>query len=125
VGLVTSGPYAVVRHPQYLGILLGLAGFSLVGVRPISVVAFVTAVCSYLALMAFEESENERRFGAHYRAYRERVPCLIPLVPRALVRPFAPLFALPRPAQYAGLAALYVVLVAGALVWLRDRAFPT
>lgn len=125
LGLVTSGPYAVVRHPQYLGIFLGLAGFSLVGVRPISVIAFVTAFCTYLALMIHEESENERRFGARYLAYRERVPFLIPLVPRALVRPLAPLFAMPRPAQYAGLAVLYVVLVAGALSWLRDRSFPT
>ncbi|MDR7554008.1 MAG: isoprenylcysteine carboxylmethyltransferase family protein [Armatimonadota bacterium] len=125
MGLVTSGPYAVVRHPQYLGIFLGLAGFSLVGVRPISVIAFLTALCTYLALMIHEESENERRFGADYRAYRERVPFLIPLVPRAVTRPFTPLFAMPRPAQYAGLAVLYVALVAGAVAWLRDRAFPT
>ena len=125
VGLVTGGPYAVVRHPQYLGIFLGLAGFSLIGVRPISVVAFVTAFCTYLALMIHEEGENEQRFGDAYRAYRARVPFLVPFLPRALTRPLAPLLTAPRPAQYLSVAVLYVVLVAGALVWLRDRAFPT
>ncbi|MDR7522306.1 MAG: isoprenylcysteine carboxylmethyltransferase family protein [Armatimonadota bacterium] len=125
VGLVTTGPYAVVRHPQYLGIFLGLTGFSLLGARPIAVVALVTAVCTYLALMIHEEGENERRFGEQYRAYRDRVPFIIPYVPRALTRPFARLFALPRPAQYLGVAALYVVLLAAVISYLRDRSFPT
>jgi len=124
-GLVVSGPYAVVRHPQYLGIFLGLTGFTMVGIRPIAVLAWVTAVCTYLALMIHEESENERRFGAQYRDYRERVPFIVPFFPQVLTRPFARLFALPRPAQYLGLVALYVVLVAAAISVLRDRAFPT
>ncbi|MGQ0550273.1 MAG: methyltransferase family protein [Armatimonadota bacterium] len=124
-GLVTTGPYAVVRHPQYLGIFMGLTGFSLLGARPIAVVAWVTAVCTYLALMIYEEGENERHFGAQYRAYRERVPFIIPFFPRALTRPFAGLFALPKAVQYLGVAMLYVGLLAAAISLLRDRAFPT
>jgi len=125
VGLVTGGPYAVVRHPQYLGIFLGLTGFSLLGARPIAVIAWITAVCTYLALMIHEESENDRRFGEAYRAYRDRVPFIIPWVPAALVRAWRRLFAIPRPAQYLVVAVVYVALVAVAISILRDRSFPT
>jgi hypothetical protein len=122
---VTTGPYAVVRHPQYLGIFLGLTGFTLLGARPIAVLAWVTAVCTYLALMIHEEGENERRFGQRYRDYRERVPFIIPFVPRALTRPLAGVFALPKAAQYLAVAVLYVGLIAAAISLMRDRAFPT
>ncbi len=125
VGLVTTGPYAVVRHPQYLGIFMGLTGFSLLGARPIAVVAWVTAVCTYLALMIYEEGENDRRFGERYRAFCERVPFIIPFFPRALTRPFTRLFALPTVAQYLAVAVLYVGLIAAAISLMRDRAFPT
>lgn len=124
-GLVTSGPYAVVRHPQYLGIFMGLTGFTLLGARPIAVMAWVTAVCTYIALMIYEEGENDRRFGDAYRAYRERVPFIIPFFPKALTRPWARIAAMSRPAQYASVAALYVALVAAAIALMRDRAFPT
>jgi protein-S-isoprenylcysteine O-methyltransferase Ste14 len=125
VGLVTTGPYAVVRHPQYLGIFLGLTGFSLLGARPIAVVAWITAVCLYLALMIHEEAENVRRFGEAFRTYRERVPFIIPFFPRALSRPLGRLAALPRPVQYLAVAMLYVVLIGAAIAFLRDRSFPT
>jgi len=124
-GLVTGGPYAVVRHPQYLGIFIGLTGFTLLGARPIAVVAWVTAVCTYLALMIYEESENDRRFGDRYRAYRDRAPFIIPFFPRAAARLLAPVFALPKSAQYVAVAVLYVTLIAAAISFLRDRAFPT
>ncbi len=125
VGLVTSGPYRVVRHPQYLGIFMGLTGFTLLGARPIAVIAWVTAVCTYLALMIYEESENNRRFGAAYKAYRDGVPFIIPFFPMALTRVWRRIFAVPRPVQYLAVAFLYVMLVAAAISYLRDRSFPT
>lgn len=125
VGLVTSGPYRFVRHPQYLGIFMGLTGFVLVGIRPIAVLAWITAACTYLVLMIYEESENERRFGAQWRRWRDRTPFIIPFFPRAFTRPFARVFALPRSAQYLGLAALYVILIVAAISLLKSRSFPT
>lgn len=124
-GLVTSGPYAVVRHPQYLGIFLGLAGFTLLGARPIAVIALITSVCTYLALMIHEENENNRQFGEAYRAYRDRVPFIIPFFPFGVTRAWRKLFAIPRPAQYLAVAVLYVALVTVAVSILRDRSFPT
>jgi protein-S-isoprenylcysteine O-methyltransferase Ste14 len=125
VGLVSTGPYAVVRHPQYLGIFMGLTGFSLLGARPVAVVAWITAVCTYLALMIHEESENDRRFGETYRAYRDRVPFIIPFFPWTITRMFRHLFAIPKPAQYLTVAVLYIAMIAAAVAFLRDRSFPT
>jgi protein-S-isoprenylcysteine O-methyltransferase Ste14 len=125
IGLVRTGPYRFVRHPQYLGIFVGLTGFVLVGIRPIAVLSWITAACTYLALMVYEEGENERRFGSEWREWRDRTPFIIPFFPQALTRPLGWVFRLPKPAQYLGLAALYVILIAAAISVLKDRSFPT
>jgi protein-S-isoprenylcysteine O-methyltransferase Ste14 len=72
--LVTSGPYALVRHPQYLaGILLGLGIAGIVQHWIVTALGIIVAAISYLGTW-----EDERacmvQFGAAYEAYRQRVP---------------------------------------------------
>ena len=78
--LVTSGPYALVRHPIYTGLLLGFLGsaFALGQWRGMLAVAIV-----YLALLRkyrLEERWMRERFGVAYDAYRARVKALVPFL---------------------------------------------
>lgn len=76
--LVTTGIYARVRHPRYLGyLLLLLAVFFITGV--VSLLAlFLLLVILFYAVTVVEERELRNRFGEAYRDYQKSVPRLIP-----------------------------------------------
>ncbi|MDX1501613.1 MAG: isoprenylcysteine carboxylmethyltransferase family protein [Thermoanaerobaculia bacterium] len=76
--LRTDGPYAVVRHPRYLGALVGVTGFALIANYPTLYLAVAASVPAGWLLIAFEERELAQRFGGEYAAYRARVPCFLP-----------------------------------------------
>jgi protein-S-isoprenylcysteine O-methyltransferase Ste14 len=84
--LVTSGPYAFVRHPSYLGAYVAIVGAavflnSLVGA---AVAAAVMAAAYHLRIRA-EEEILVAEFGRAYETYRRRVPTVVPrLSPIAL-----------------------------------------
>jgi len=75
--LITSGPYALVRHPIYLGwILTGMGGLLIYQTW-----TFVFIAVGFLGLAARaqrEEQALEAEFGVTYQAYRQRVPSWIP-----------------------------------------------
>jgi protein-S-isoprenylcysteine O-methyltransferase Ste14 len=78
--LVTSGPYALVRHPIYTGLLFGFLGqaIALGQWRGLLAVALV-----YLALLRkyrLEERWMRERFGLAYDDYRRRVKALVPFL---------------------------------------------
>ena len=77
--LITSGPYAIVRHPIYaamLGLLIatGLTFGTLVSTLAGAVLYIVG---TWLRTRS-EERLLESAFGARYDAYRRKVPALIP-----------------------------------------------
>lgn len=81
--LVLSGPYRIVRNPMAVaGIAQGVA----VGLLCGSWLVVVYALCGSLVwndlIRPWEEKDLEARFGAAYRAYRDRVSCWIPQKPR-------------------------------------------
>jgi methanethiol S-methyltransferase len=77
--LVTDGLYALVRHPQYTGLFLGLFGEGVVHWPTIfSVVIFPVIVLAYYLLARSEERKVLAQFGDEYRAYQQRVPMFIP-----------------------------------------------
>lgn len=78
-GLVTSGPFAVVRHPIYLGFLGVFVGYSLLAGIPSLVLTFGLTVL-WIGKMRVEEQMLVEVY-ANYDAYRARVPRrLIPFV---------------------------------------------
>ncbi|MGC8816719.1 MAG: methyltransferase family protein [Candidatus Hadarchaeum sp.] len=85
-GLVTCGLYALVRHPQYLGVNILALGFVLYGLRPIDFIAWVNLVFLHAALAESEEGRLRSSFGEKYLEYQSQVPFLIPFLPQRLRR---------------------------------------
>jgi len=76
--LIMRGPYALVRHPIYSGLLLMMLGTAIESARPQQFVV-VAAVFVMLAIKAhFEEDLMVRHFPEAYPEYRRRVKALIP-----------------------------------------------
>lgn len=91
--LVTTGPFKVIRHPIYTGILLVALGFELALANSLFfLVAFIFAPALYLQALK-EESLLIKRFGESYRHYQKRTKMFIPfynLTGRKLKRPIPP-----------------------------------
>ncbi len=76
--LVTSGPYAYVRHPIYSGILLGLLGSALVFV--IFWIFFVGSVLYFIYSLGKEEKHMLKQFPTEYENYKKRTKKLVPFI---------------------------------------------
>lgn len=80
--VVDTGPYALVRHPIYTGLLL--SGFATAIARG----RWEALIGAFLfALGCWIKARQEERFlseelGPEYAAYRKRVPMLVPFAPR-------------------------------------------
>jgi protein-S-isoprenylcysteine O-methyltransferase Ste14 len=85
--LLQDGIYGVIRHPRYLSVIVGTAGFSML-VNYVGVYLMVLgSVLLLFLVILIEERELHQRFGAAYDAYKSRVPALIPRIPLARPRP--------------------------------------
>jgi len=80
--VATTGPYARVRHPQYLGFILVLLGFLLQWPTLLTLAMFPVLVVMYVRLARKEETEAIVEFGDAYRRYAQRVPAFIPRLGR-------------------------------------------
>ena len=78
--LITSGPYALVRHPIYTGLLLALVGSALAVGEWRGVIAVALASSALWRKLRLEERWMRQQFGAVYQEYCRRVPALIPFV---------------------------------------------
>jgi len=77
--LKTDGPYALVRHPMYLGIVFFHLGASLALESPLLLFATAVFVVPFTAVrIGAEEKVLQDAFGERYLRYAERVPALIP-----------------------------------------------
>ena len=76
--LATAGPYARIRHPQYVAFILILLGFLLQWPTLWTLVMFPVLFVMYARLAAKEESEMATRFGDDYQEYAKRTPRFIP-----------------------------------------------
>jgi len=76
--LLTEGPYARVRHPRYLEVVIAALAYACfanyVGAY---IVAFLTLPLLHVVVV-LEERELARRFGASWERYRAAVPRWVP-----------------------------------------------
>jgi protein-S-isoprenylcysteine O-methyltransferase Ste14 len=80
-GLVTRGPYRLVRHPVYLGELAALLGLVLGALGPWNLVCLAVAFAAQRVRMSLEERALTREFP-EYGSYAARTPRLIPWAAR-------------------------------------------
>jgi protein-S-isoprenylcysteine O-methyltransferase Ste14 len=76
--LATSGPYAYIRHPQYVGFVAVLLGFLVQWPTILTLLMFPALVWMYARLATIEESEINDRFGRQYDDYATEVPRFVP-----------------------------------------------
>ncbi len=67
--LATTGPYAYVRHPQYMGFILIMIGFLLQWPTLLTLFMFPILVVMYVRLARREEHEVQAEFGETYVRY--------------------------------------------------------
>lgn len=80
-GLVTSGPFSVVRHPSYWAHTSILTGFFLItGVISVGAIVIIDLAITYFITTKLEDQELVKRFGKQYVQYQMKVPRLFPRV---------------------------------------------
>jgi protein-S-isoprenylcysteine O-methyltransferase Ste14 len=76
--LATSGPYARVRHPQYVGFILIMLGFLFQWPTLLTLVMLPVLVWMYVRLARREEGDALAQFGDEYVRYAARIPGFVP-----------------------------------------------
>ncbi|HTZ83388.1 MAG TPA: isoprenylcysteine carboxylmethyltransferase family protein [Candidatus Acidoferrales bacterium] len=76
--LITTGPYALVRHPIYTGILTGFLGSAIALSQVRGLVGFILILVVLWAKLRMEEDWMRSEFGEKYVAYAQRTTALVP-----------------------------------------------
>jgi protein-S-isoprenylcysteine O-methyltransferase Ste14 len=99
-----TGPYALVRHPQYAAFISIMFGFLLQWPTLPTLVMFPILVFMYLRLAQREERESLAGLGEEYRNYMARAPAFFPHFGNALRLVAVVLLILALPGLIASLA---------------------
>jgi protein-S-isoprenylcysteine O-methyltransferase Ste14 len=76
--LIRTGPYALVRHPIYTGMLLAILGTAITIGQWRAVLALLVAFASLWRKLRLEERYMSETFGEEYQRYRAHTKALIP-----------------------------------------------
>lgn len=111
-GPATGGLYAVVRHPQYVGLAAAAWGLAIMWPRFLTLVLFAIMLLLYYVLARDEERRMLARFGDGYRAYMDRTGMFLPRGIECLWESLWPGRAKPEaPLGLGKAAALFIVLL--------------
>jgi protein-S-isoprenylcysteine O-methyltransferase Ste14 len=79
--IVEAGPYKLIRHPAYTGLLITLIGFGLCYTNWLSLLALMGCLLlGFSYRIHVEERALQERFGQRYQEYMQRTKRLIPFV---------------------------------------------
>ena len=76
--LITTGPYALVRHPIYTGILAGFLGTAIALSQVRGFIAFALIFLVLWAKLRREEQWMRSQFGETYATYAHHTAALVP-----------------------------------------------
>ena len=78
--LETRGPYAFVRHPQYLGNFLMAIGICLAADLPLAVLVWAAIfLLFYTSAIQHEDGKLSKRFGEAWTEWAGETPAIVPL----------------------------------------------
>jgi protein-S-isoprenylcysteine O-methyltransferase Ste14 len=79
--LIERGPFHVVRHPSYAGVLLAFVGFALSLRNWAALLVILLPIgAAFIHRMNVEEEALSRALGAYYTQYMKRTKRLVPFV---------------------------------------------
>jgi len=76
--ITVRGPYRLVRHPIYSGLLLAVLGTTLVMGVIRALLGFLLILTGVVIKVGREEAALRKHFGTAYETYAHRVPALVP-----------------------------------------------
>ena len=79
--LVDRGPYRLVRHPIYFGVILGSLGLALASANPAAVLVALVFIPFFMAKTGFEEEKLVENVPG-YREYRSTI--LYRIIPKVM-----------------------------------------
>ncbi len=77
--LTAEGPFAIVRHPMYLGGIIGAVGLAVFAGSLLGLIYSVSLALVLSRIADAEEEDLQARFGMEYIEYKKRVPKLFPI----------------------------------------------
>lgn len=81
--IITTGPYAIVRHPFYVSYMLYWLGCSVAAPGPISACIALAMLILYVRVAIIEESALlQSQVGVQYAEYARKTGMFVPRVPR-------------------------------------------
>jgi protein-S-isoprenylcysteine O-methyltransferase Ste14 len=78
-GLVTTGIYKFIRHPQYTGFFLVMTGWLLHWETTLTLAMYPILVLMYYLLARKEDADLKNEFGDEYEVYRRKTPMFLPI----------------------------------------------
>ena len=76
--LVTTGVYAYIRHPQYIGMWLITVGLLIQWPTLITLIMWPILMFAYYKLSMSEEKGLKEKFGEEFERYKASVPAFFP-----------------------------------------------
>ena len=80
--LAMRGPYARIRHPRYVQLVMSFAAYALFANYATCHIALALTIIGVRVVIVFEERELLSRFGDAYRRYMEATPRFVPRLGR-------------------------------------------
>jgi protein-S-isoprenylcysteine O-methyltransferase Ste14 len=124
-GIVSGGLYAVIRHPQYVGLAVMGLGTTLIWPRFLVLITYVTMLFLYAILARWEEERCLAQFGASYRAYQALTGMFLPQLLSKKLPGILPASGGQRVAAALVLCAALIAASIGIAFGLRDYSMTT
>jgi len=84
--LITSGPFALVRHPFYISYSIAWLAAPVATHGPLIGVFSLIVIAIYIVAARREEKQLEDRFGEAYRTYKRGTGMVVPSLARLIAR---------------------------------------